>query len=560
MAGTRFLDAVARFPNCSGVDADATSAFTQLTLEDAGRYLGIGVVPKTWITLPKDRQPASWQGIEDPVCPLIGNLYGHPLAGLLWDKCSQERIKACGFEKVRSWESMYVHKAKGLFLGVYVDDFHMAGRTEHMEQAWKDLRAVIDFGDSTDFNNTTYLGCQQQKIDPPLDLIQEKQELFTELLKESKMQTAQDFQEKGFRVPNAKPKNKSKKKISDLAMVASTKDIQAWAYVMQGAAAGCVERYLELSGKKISDLKQVSTPCIDDHLLAPEDFVNKGILSTVCSKAVLKCLYMTRSARPELYWAVNALAREVTKWNVACDKRLHRLMCYIKYNQEVHLACYVGDKPSQCKLVLFCDASFAGDLKDSRSTSGALMCLMGPNTYVPLSWICKKQGAISHSSTEAEIIALELGLRSEGIRALDLWETILDTLEPIKTPVKPPTNSIAENFNKLPLDHQILLSVDYVTPSIPMSSGRGKLYILEDNDAVIKMCVKGRAPNMTHIPRVHRVDTDWMFERILLDPGIQIKYVNTKQQIADIFTKGSFTEQTWKTLCRLLQMVPSKKL
>jgi len=236
-------------------------------------------------------------------------------------------------------------------------------------------------------------------------------------------------------------------------------------------------------------------------------------------------------------------------------------MCYIKFNADVHLACYVGDKPSKCKLVLFADASFAGDLKDSRSTSGGILCLMGPNTFVPLQWICKKQGAISHSSTEAEIIALELGLRSEGIRALDLWEQILDVLEPTTNTLKPHLdNFAATGMERLPLDHQILLNVDYDPPSIPLSSGRGKLYILEDNDAVIKMCVKGRAPNMTHIGRVHRVDTDWMFERILVDPGIQIKYVNTKQQIADIFTKGSFTEQTWKVLCRLLQMITPKSM
>jgi len=438
----------------------------------------------------------------------------------------------------------------------------MAGNAKYMDEAWADLRKVIDFGDATNFDGTTYLGCQQQKIEPPMELLKEKQELFTELLKDNKMHTAQDFQAKGFRVPNAKPKSKTKKKVQDLAMLAKApQEVQAWAYVMQGAAQGCVERYLELSGKKESELKRVATPCIDDHLLPPEDFATKGVLSTVCSKAVLKCLYMTRSARPELYWAVNALAREVTKWNVACDKRLHRLMCYIKFNANVHLACYVGDKPSQCKLVLFADASFAGDLKDSRSTSGGILCLMGPNTYVPLQWICKKQGAISHSSTEAEIIALELGLRTEGIRALDFWEQILDVLEPTtSTPTQQGDKHDTTDMEKLPLDHQILLNVDYDPPSIPLSSGRGKLYILEDNDAVIKMCVKGRAPNMTHIGRVHRVDTDWMFERIMVDPGIHIKYVNTKQQIADIFTKGSFTEQTWKTLCRLLQLIPTKKM
>ena len=55
----------------------------------------------------------------------------------------------------------------------------------------------------------------------------------------------------------------------------------------------------------------------------PEEFGEKGVLSPVCSQAVWKCEYMIRLARPELLWAVNSLAREVTKWIVACDKRLH---------------------------------------------------------------------------------------------------------------------------------------------------------------------------------------------------------------------------------------------
>ena len=81
---------------------------------------------------------------------------------------------------------------------------------------------------------------------------------------------------------------------------------------MEGAAKGCIERYLELSGKKEHELAPAATPCIDDHILKPEDFQTKGVLSHVCSKAVLKFWYMTRLARPELYWTINALAREVT--------------------------------------------------------------------------------------------------------------------------------------------------------------------------------------------------------------------------------------------------------
>ena len=78
-----------------------------------------------------------------------------------------------------------------------------------------------------------------------------------------------------------------------------------------------------------------------------------------------------------------------------------------------------------CVLILFADASFAGDLGDSLSTSGAYLVLMGPHTFVPLTWFCKKQGAVSHSSSEAEIISLEAALRMEGIPALILWDTIL---------------------------------------------------------------------------------------------------------------------------------------
>ena len=46
---------------------------------------------------------------------------------------------------------------------------------------------------------------------------------------------------------------------------------------------------------------------------------------------------------------------------------------------------------------------------------------------------------------------------------------------------------------------------------------------------------------MRHVSRTHRVALDWLFDRINLDPKIQIKYVDTKNQLADILTKGNFT-------------------
>ena len=45
---------------------------------------------------------------------------------------------------------------------------------------------------------------------------------------------------------------------------------------------------------------------------------------------------------------------------------------------------------------------------------------------------------------------------------------------------------------------------------------------------------------MRHVSRPHRVALDWLFDRINLDSKIQIKYIDTKNQLADILTKGMF--------------------
>ena len=48
--------------------------------------------------------------------------------------------------------------------------------------------------------------------------------------------------------------------------------------------------------------------------------------------------------------------------------------------------------------------------------------------FVPISWMCKKQTAVSHSSTESEIISLDTGLRLDGLPALELWDLIVSFL------------------------------------------------------------------------------------------------------------------------------------
>ena len=89
-----------------------------------------------------------------------------------------------------------------------------------------------------------------------------------------------------------------------------------------------------------------------------------------------------------------------------------------------------------------------------------------------------------------------------------------------------------------------------------------KLIFMEANDAVIKMCIKGSSPNMRHVTRTHMIHLHWLYAHLFTDVHIPLQYANTKQQIADIFTKGAFSVPTWNTLCNLLQLnnTHSKKL
>ena len=68
----------------------------------------------------------------------------------------------------------------------------------------------------------------------------------------------------------------------------------AWSCDMEGHAKTCMERYCELANKKIEQLYNVSTPCLDDHNFVKEELDTFGELSKVCSQIVLKCLYLAR--------------------------------------------------------------------------------------------------------------------------------------------------------------------------------------------------------------------------------------------------------------------------
>ena len=95
--------------------------------------------------------------MEDPVVPLERNLYGHPLAGLLWERQIEKVLLKHGWEKIPNWECLFVHREKGLFLSVYVDDIKLAGKKHSIDSMWKVLEERVE-----NVNQESFVECWEE--------------------------------------------------------------------------------------------------------------------------------------------------------------------------------------------------------------------------------------------------------------------------------------------------------------------------------------------------------------------------------------------------------------
>ena len=239
------------------------------------------------------------------------------------------------------------------------------------------LNKEVDLGEPTSFLDHVYLGCTQRQCEISKDIVDNYRTMF-----ESRI-SAGGTEKLPF------PQNHR---------------ISSWSCDMEGHAKKCVERYCELANKTTQQLYKVSTPCIDDHHFKEEETKSVGELSNTCSQIVLKCLYLARIGRPDILWSVNKLARSVTKWTKACDKRLNRLISCIQHTCEYKQYCHVGNTAKQCRLGPVQDSDFAGDLEDSKSTSGGTLCVFGK------SYICSNK--LDVQETNCRFAQVQQNLRS----------------------------------------------------------------------------------------------------------------------------------------------------
>ena len=136
--------------------------------------------------------------------------------------------------------------------------------------------------------------------------------------------------------------------------------------------------------------------------------------------------------------------------------------------------------------------------------------IVGPDTRFVLSTVSQRQSAVSHSTPEAEIVALDHVVRILTIPDTTLMEQVLG--RPVETEV------------------------------------------CEDNETCWRVCTTGNNPTMRHLERTHRVDVAWLHEQHE-QKVFKLSVIGTKAQVADIFTKPITNQPYWTSVTELIQVV-----
>ncbi|KAG6438777.1 hypothetical protein O3G_MSEX000215 [Manduca sexta] len=245
--------------------------------------------------------------------------------------------------------------------------------------------------------------------------------------------------------------------------------------------------YKLLTKYQMLNCKTVSTPIEQNfnfELLNREKSESLEIEKS-CRSLIGSLLYAT-CTRPDLSVAVGFLSRYVHCASLALFKCLKRVLRYISGTIDLSLT-YKCDNIGQnvCKLQGFSDSDWAGDILDRKSTSGQIFYIF----ECPISWCSKKQSCVSLSSCEAEYVALSSAIM-EG------------------------------SFLR-----KLMLDFGYTNT---------KFEILEDNQSVINI-----VHNNDSNKRLKHIDIKYQYivENIMSKELVKINYINSNNNVADLFTK-----------------------
>ena len=254
--------------------------------------------------------------MEDPVVPLERNLYGHRLAGLLWERQFEKNLLKHGWEKIPNWECFFGHREKGLFSSVYVDDIKLDGKKQNLDPMWKVLNKEVDLGEPTSFLDHVYLGCTQRQCEKSKDIVDNYR---TNV--ESRISVGRSRE-----------------------ITISSKSSYFFMVLWHGCSCK------DVCGAILWVSQQIYTTTLQSiysmHWWPPLQRRRNEICWRIVKYMLSNCsemFFSKRIGRPDILWSVNKLARWITKWTKACDKRLNRLISSIHHTCEYKQYCHLGN-------------------------------------------------------------------------------------------------------------------------------------------------------------------------------------------------------------------------
>lgn len=240
---------------------------------------------------------------------------------------------------------------------------------------------------------------------------------------------------------------------------------------------------LLLTRYHMDDARSIGTPASTELLTArlpSEPTCPRPDLYRSLVGALLYCLH----TRPDCAFAVSQLAKFMSNPSAAHWNAAKRVLRYLSGTLDYRLR-YPGGAAGVVELDGFGDADWANDTDSRKSVSGTIVRVNG----CPVHWRSFRQPIVAHSSTEAELIALDLVAREV------LW-------------------------------HRLLLS----NLGFPQ---RSATTIYQDNQSTIKFASNAVYSQRTkHIDVRYRCIRDWVH-----DGTVRLKYLSTLEMLADGLTK-----------------------
>ncbi|KAA8491984.1 Copia protein [Porphyridium purpureum] len=212
-----------------------------------------------------------------------------------------------------------------------------------------------------------------------------------------------------------------------------------------------------------------------------------------------RLLWLARTVRPDISYAVGVVARYVDSWNVAAERLLVRVMQYLKVPREpLEYLRMTSLKVGDVSVLGYADADFAGCPETRKSTSGRVTYLVaGGNKYL-VDWSSRRQRFVSSSTSESEMAALE--------------ETVQLSLFPALSFLR----SVQEG--------------DYA------------LTLLCDSQVVLRAVEMGYSPKLHHMAVTRATDLAWIHQICEKQKLVTLEYVRTGENVSDLMTKPLFPE------------------